>query len=115
MSTETTREKLIRWLGNLPSKPADAPYWTNGSFAKDCADAVDELAAAPEAPVVAGWLPTESQRHVMARAICLRGAEACNLDPEDFWKIYGVECIADVTAMLEAIGITAPTTQEPQA
>ena len=39
--------RVVKWLRSLPEKPRDHPYWTNGSFVNDCADAAEVIAAAP--------------------------------------------------------------------
>lgn len=36
----------LLWLKWLPDQPHDAPYWTNGMFAKDVKDAVESIRAA---------------------------------------------------------------------
>lgn len=43
---------------------------------------------------------------LMARALSDRGAALCNVDALDSWKTYHEDYIADVRAMLEAIGAT---------
>lgn len=39
-----------------------------------------------------------------ARELCKRASEACNVDFEDNWKIYGGDFIADAEAALKAAG-----------
>jgi hypothetical protein len=37
-----------------------------------------------------------------ARAICRLQADACNVDSEDLWKIYGDEFLSDAREVLDA-------------
>jgi hypothetical protein len=39
-----------------------------------------------------------------ARALCKRGAEQCNVDFEDSWKVYGEDYLNDAQAALDAAG-----------
>ena len=43
--------------------------------------------------------PADAYR--MARALSDRYADQCRLDKDDYWKLYGQDCIDDVRAMLE--------------
>lgn len=40
-----------------------------------------------------------------ARELCKRASEACNVDFEDNWKIYGSDFIADAETALEAADV----------
>ena len=39
-----------------------------------------------------------------ARVLCKRGAEQCNVDFDDSWKVYGDMYLEDAKAVLEAVG-----------
>lgn len=57
------------------------------------------LAAAPATPAAQVAVPDVS---AMARVLSDRVADACCVDPDDNWKIYGQDYITDVRAMLAA-------------
>ena len=57
------------------------------------------LAAAPATPAAQGAVPDVS---AMARVLSDRSADACNIDRDDNWAMYGQEYIEDVRAMLAA-------------
>lgn len=57
------------------------------------------LAAAPATPAAQVAVPDVS---AMAKVLSDRVADACCVDPDDNWKIYGQEYIEDVRAMLAA-------------
>lgn len=38
-----------------------------------------------------------------ARALCKRASDACNVDHDDTWKVYGESFLEDAKAVLEAI------------
>lgn len=40
-----------------------------------------------------------------ARALCKRGAEQCNVDFEDDWKVYGDSYLEDAEAALQAAAV----------
>lgn len=57
------------------------------------------LAAAPATPAAQLAVPDVS---AMARVLSDRSADACNIDRDDNWAMYGQEYIEDVRAMLAA-------------
>lgn len=61
--------------------------------------AIDEVARLNAAPVQQVRVPDVS---AMARTLADRNADACNVNREDNWAIYGQDYIDDVTAMLAA-------------
>lgn len=40
-----------------------------------------------------------------ARELCKRASEACNVDVDDSWKVYGSEFLADAQAALDAAAV----------
>ena len=66
--------------------------------------ALDEVARLNAAPVQQVSVPDVS---AMARILADRNADACNVNREDNWAIYGQDYIDDVTAML-AVAPAAP-------
>lgn len=47
---------------------------------------------------------SESMVVAAAKVLCRRGADLCQVDPDDSWKIYGETYIEDAQAVLEACG-----------
>ena len=72
----------------------------------------------PQAPVLSFEEPeatvaglTAAQLSAAARHMCNRSADACGVDREDNWKIYGGEFIAELREAL-VVGLASPIAKE---
>ena len=100
----TTREGVIEVGATVNASPvADLIQEWAELRGLSLADAAvlswQDLLAAPATPAAQGAVPDVS---AMARVLSDRSADACNIDRDDNWAMYGQEYIEDVQAMLAA-------------
>ena len=75
-------------------------WGSDTAIMEEAADMIEALSAAAQStPAAQGAVPEVS---AMARVLSDRSADACNIDRDDNWAMYGQEYIEDVQAMLAA-------------
>lgn len=96
-STPKPVARLLYWNG-----PAHIPKPHGGIAARTYAEFPAAEADKPDSYWKNGEPLYTLDMHRMARALSDRTADACGVDRDDHWNLYGDEFNDDVRAMLEA-------------